>query len=100
MNPQHPVFAVVGHPNKGKSSVVAALTQNDQVEISPLSGTTRVAQHFTLKLDQRVVFELVDTPGFQRARGCLSWLKKEEVPADRKPQRVKQFVDAFTLSDR
>ncbi|MEJ1408867.1 MAG: GTPase, partial [Candidatus Sedimenticola sp. (ex Thyasira tokunagai)] len=44
---KHPVFAVVGHPNKGKSSVVAALTQNDQVEISPLSGTTRVAQHFT-----------------------------------------------------
>ncbi|MEJ1297095.1 MAG: GTPase/DUF3482 domain-containing protein [Candidatus Sedimenticola sp. (ex Thyasira tokunagai)] len=97
---KHPVFAVVGHPNKGKSSVVAALTQNDQVEISPLSGTTRVAQHFTLKLDQRVVFELVDTPGFQRARSCLSWLTQEEVPADRKPQRIKQFVDAFTLSDR
>ena len=29
-----PRFAVVGHPNKGKSSIVAALAQNDAVAIS------------------------------------------------------------------
>lgn len=91
----HPVLAVVGHPNKGKSSVVAALTQNDQVQISPLSGTTRVAQHFSLKLDGELIFELVDTPGFQRAGKCLAWLKEQELPADQRPVRVAEFVDRF-----
>jgi len=90
--PDYPVFAIVGHPNKGKSSMVAALTQNDQVQISPISGTTRVSQRFSLKLDDRVVFELVDTPGFQRARSCLNWLNQEEIGADKKPDRIKQFV--------
>ena len=91
----HPVFAVVGHPNKGKSSVVSALTQNDQVKISPVSGTTRVSQRFTLKLDNSTVFELVDTPGFQRANKCLAWLNRQEVSADQRPQRVKEFVSHF-----
>ncbi len=92
----HPVFAVVGHPNKGKSSVVAALTQNDQVKISPLSGTTRVSQRFALKLDNKIVFELVDTPGFQRANKCLAWLNDGEVTADQRPVRVNAFLDKFT----
>ncbi|WP_275097967.1 DUF3482 domain-containing protein [Sedimenticola hydrogenitrophicus] len=98
--PEHPMMAVVGHPNKGKSSVVAALTQNDQVEISPLSGTTRVAQRFSLKLDGRTVFELVDTPGFQRAGQCLAWLREQPVAADRRPQRVAAFIEQFADSDR
>ncbi|WP_428623176.1 DUF3482 domain-containing protein [Sedimenticola sp.] len=95
---EHPVLAVVGHPNKGKSSVVAALTQNDQVKISPLSGTTRVAQRFSLKLDNQVVFELVDTPGFQRAGKCLGWLNEQSVAADQRPARVAEFVSRFTGS--
>jgi hypothetical protein len=97
---EHPVMAVVGHPNKGKSSVVAALTQNDRVKISPLSGTTRVAQHFSLKLDNRTVFELVDTPGFQRAGQCLAWLKEQAVAADRRPARVAAFVEQFSGTPR
>ncbi|MCG8428849.1 MAG: DUF3482 domain-containing protein [Chromatiales bacterium] len=96
----HPVFAVVGHPNKGKSSVVAALTQNDQVKISAVSGTTRVSQRFALKLDNRTVFELVDTPGFQRANKCLAWLKEEEVTADQRPLRIQTFVETFTDSQQ
>lgn len=99
MSLDHPVFAVVGHPNKGKSSVVAALTQNDEVRISPLSGTTRVSQHFSLKLDDRVVLELVDTPGFQRANRCLGWLRREEAPADQRPARTRAFVERFAGGD-
>jgi GTPase SAR1 family protein len=92
---EHPIFAVVGHPNKGKSSVVAALTQNDQVKISPVSGTTRVSQRFTLKLDNRTVFELLDTPGFQRANKCLAWLNQQKIAADKRPQCIEQFIDEF-----
>lgn len=90
-----PIFAVVGHPNKGKSSVVAALTQNDSVVISPLSGTTLQAQRFQLQLDQRKIFELVDTPGFQRAEACLQWLQQTSPSADQRPARVREFVRQF-----
>ena len=99
--PDIPLFAVVGHPNKGKSSVVAALTQDDSVAISPLSGTTRQSQRFRLELDGRPVFELIDTPGFQRANGCLAWLKQgPELNAGQRPTRVQAFVDTFTDTDR
>ncbi len=94
------LFAVVGHPNKGKSSVVAALTQNDEVPISPVSGTTRVAQRFTLRLDEKVLFELVDTPGFQRPHPCLEWLNQAPVTADQKPARVAAFVAEHAGTDR
>ncbi|MCW8944582.1 MAG: DUF3482 domain-containing protein [Sedimenticola sp.] len=96
----HPVFAVVGHPNKGKSSVVAALTQNDQVKISPVSGTTRVSQRFALKLDNKTVFELVDTPGFQRASKCLAWLNDGHVTADQRPERVRAFLESFSGQEK
>ena len=96
---KHPVFAVVGHPNKGKSSVVAALTQNDAVEISPVSGTTRAAQRFSLQIDGEVMFELVDTPGFQRPISCLAWLNEIPVSAEQKSQRVRDFLVHFSGSD-
>lgn len=95
----HPVFAVVGHPNKGKSSVVAALTQNDNVEISPVSGTTREAQRFALKIDGEVMFELVDTPGFQRPISCMAWLTETPVSAEQKSDRLRDFLAHFAGSD-
>ena len=99
--PEIPLFAVVGHPNKGKSSVVAALTQDDSVMISPLSGTTRQAQRFRLELDRQPVFELVDTPGFQRAEACLQWLEQEPgLNAGQRPARVQAFVDTFSGSQQ
>lgn len=100
MTTELPLFAVVGHPNKGKSSVVAALTQDDRVEISPLSGTTRQAQRFRLTIDGRPVFELIDTPGFQRARACLEWLQEEPVSAEQRPARLAQFVENFADESR
>ncbi len=70
---EYPLFAVVGHPNQGKSSVVSTLVQDDHVAVSPVSGTTREAHHYQLVLDRDVLYELVDTPGFQRARQVLHW---------------------------
>ncbi len=97
---EHPVFAVVGHPNKGKSSVVAALTQNDAVEISPVSGTTRAAQRFALQIDGEIMFELVDTPGFQRPISCMEWLTKKPVSAEQKSQRLHDFLAHFADSEK
>jgi len=37
----YPKFAVVGHPNKGKSSIVSTLSQDETVTISSIPGTTK-----------------------------------------------------------
>jgi hypothetical protein len=75
--PDVPVFAVVGHPNKGKSSLVATLAQDDRVRIAPEPGTTTRATRYPLRLDGEVLYVLVDTPGFQRARAALAWMRAE-----------------------
>lgn len=71
-----PLFAVVGHPNKGKSCLVATLAHDDSVAIGPQPGTTRSADRFPMRLDGELLYTLVDTPGFQRARRVLHWLRE------------------------
>ena len=88
----HPTFAVVGHPNKGKSSIVASLSLDDSVAISNVPGTTHTKRSFPLKVDGVIIYELFDTPGFQRARRVLAWLQKHEVSADKKHEVVRDFV--------
>ena len=46
-----PTFVVVGHPNKGKSSIVATLAQDEAVGIADESGTTTTARHFPMRVD-------------------------------------------------
>lgn len=90
----HPKFAVVGHPNKGKSSIVSALSMDDSVQISDTPGTTTKQRAFPLKVDGKIVYELFDTPGFQRARHVLAWLEKHDVAADQKHEVVDRFIQA------
>lgn len=94
MKTLHPVFAVVGHPNKGKSSIVSALALDDTVKISDASGTTTKQRSFPLSVDAKVLYELLDTPGFQRPRQVLAWLQKHDVSADKRYEIVEAFIDA------
>jgi len=88
-----PIFAVVGPPNKGKSSIVATLTRQDAVKISEISGTTTSAQAFELNIDGLAQYRLIDTPGFQRPRQVLSWLQQHSPNAAQRQQTVQDFVD-------
>ena len=90
----HPHFAVVGHPNKGKSSIVSTLSHDDSVLIGRRPGTTTRCRSYPLKVDGEVLYTLVDTPGFQRARTAWAWLKSHESSADRHPEVVQAFLDA------
>jgi small GTP-binding protein len=72
---QAPVLAVVGHPNKGKSSLVSTLAQDDSVAIGTDPGTTLHARAYPMRIDGKLLYTLVDTPGFQRARQVLAWLE-------------------------
>ncbi|MDH3689909.1 MAG: DUF3482 domain-containing protein [Gammaproteobacteria bacterium] len=94
-----PVFAVVGHPNKGKSSIVATLAQDDSVIISAEPGTTTRCRRFPMKVDDQLLYTLVDTPGFQRARAALAWMKARERSAADRPDIVHSFVDEHRNSN-
>ena len=67
-----PRLAVVGHPNKGKSSLVATLAEDDSVGIGPTPGTTLRTREYPMTVDGRLLYTLIDTPGFQRARRVLA----------------------------
>ena len=99
MNPSRPVFAVVGHPNRGKSSIVSTLTRQDAVKISAISGTTTRSQSFHLNLMGETRYELVDTPGFQRPRQVLSWLGDRACNAAERIESVRQFVAEFESAE-
>jgi len=88
----YPKFAVVGHPNKGKSSIVSSLAMDDSIAISDRPGTTTKNRSFPLKVDGQILYELFDTPGFQRARQVLAWLRGHDVSADKRHEVVRAFI--------
>lgn len=95
-----PTFAVVGHPNKGKSSIVATLAEDDAIEIGPTPGTTREAQRYTFRLDGEPHYVLVDTPGFQRVKGVFDWLQTRAKGAHERSGLVAEFVRTHADDER
>ena len=94
MNPQLsiPEFAVLGHPNEGKSSVVSTLTEDDQIRVSPVPGETQVSRTYTVEIDREKIIRFVDTPGFQAPRQTLAWFKAYEG----EPEKIlDQFIETF-----
>lgn len=93
-----PKLAVVGHPNKGKSSIVATLVRQDAVAISELSGTTTRSQLFPMQVDDQTLYELIDTPGFQRPRQVLEILQANAGNAAQRGDAINLFLKAHTDS--
>lgn len=87
-----PVFAVVGRVNRGKSSIVATLAADESVLIDAAPGTTRHNREYPLRVGGRTLYSLVDTPGFERARHVLAWLRKHETGTASRRHVVEQFV--------
>lgn len=90
MNRAVPEFAVVGHPNEGKSSVLSTLAEDDTVRISPMPGETKECQRFPVRIDGREIIAFVDTPGFQNPRKTLQWMQ-EYRGADE--NLIRDFID-------
>jgi len=88
-----PVFAIVGHPNKGKSSIVSTLSQDESVAISPIPGTTVENRRYPMTVDAEILYELIDTPGFQRARAALEWMRSHTGSAVERAATVRRFVE-------
>jgi len=75
-----PEFAILGHPNEGKSSVVSTLAEDDNVRVTPVPGETIECQTFPVVIDGREIIRLTDTPGFQNPKKTLSWMKNYRGP--------------------
>ena len=95
-----PTFAVVGHPNKGKSSIVATLAEDEEIVIGPTPGTTRRSSRNTFSIDGKPQYVLVDTPGFQRAGAVLEWLEARAKGAHERPRVVAEFVETHLGDER
>jgi len=76
INQRTPEFAILGHPNEGKSSVLSTLTEDDSVRISPIPGETKQCRTFPVTIDNREIIRFTDTPGFQNPLRILHELKK------------------------
>jgi len=75
MNQEIPKFTVVGRGNKGKSSIVSALAEDDSVVIEKGAGTTENCCEFPVRVDDKVQIILIDTPGFNEAPEVLGWMR-------------------------
>ena len=89
MNSSVPQFAIVGHPNEGKSSVVSTLAEDDQVRISSTPGETIEQRAYPVRVDGNEILRFTDTPGFQHPQTMLEWM--ENHPSD---QPATEFISA------
>jgi len=96
-----PKFAVVGQVNEGKSSVLATLVEEgdqSKIRVSEIPGETTRSQSIVLEINGRKVLEFIDTPGFQRARQALAWMKEHHERNGDTTVRVdsiRAFVEEF-----
>ena len=89
MKERIPAFAVIGHPNEGKSSIVSTLAEDDSVRISPIPGETRRCREYPVTVDGREVIRFIDTPGFQQPRATLQYLSDNTGP---EPEMLADFI--------
>lgn len=95
-----PKFAIVGRSNKGKSSIVASLVEDDTISIAPTPRTTKHCQEFTMVADGQELFTIIDTPGFEEAPAVLEWLQSKPTGAHERALRVREFLTQFDNSDQ
>ncbi|HDR05607.1 MAG TPA: DUF3482 domain-containing protein [Candidatus Marinimicrobia bacterium] len=94
------VFIVSGALNRGKSSIVSTLTENDDIAVSAIPGTTRKANRYDYQIGGRSLYSLVDTPGFERPVKALYTLETETNPSLSYPQRLNELFSSPEIQKR
>lgn len=87
-----PRFVVVGHVNRGKSSVVSTLAADERVEVGDTPGTTRDNHAYEVYERDTHLYTLIDTPGFEHPRQVWAELSRHDVPPDQRRRVIADFV--------
>ncbi len=88
-----PEFAVIGHPNEGKSSVVSTLAEDDSVRVSSVPGETVACRTFPVNIDGRDLIRFIDTPGFQNPGEILDWMRDYMANGGDESRMLRVFCD-------
>ncbi len=91
-----PEFAILGHPNEGKSSVLSTLSEDDSVRVSATPGETVACRTFPVTIDGKEIIKFTDTPGFQNPQRMLSELQKQTDVSDIRLEEFLQNNSALT----
>ena len=90
-----PEFAILGHPNEGKSSVLSTLAEDDSVRVSPIPGETTECRSFPVIIDDREVLRFTDTPGFQNPARVLSEMKRRTEIGESPLSEFRKFAESI-----
>lgn len=92
-------IAVLGNPNKGKSSLVSSLAYDDNIKVSSFSGETVVSTAYNLIINNKIIYRLFDTPGFNNEDELLDFIEQCEERYDNKIDILKKFLSIHLLKD-
>lgn len=67
-------IAVIGDPNKGKTSFVSNMAYDDSLKISSKSGETTKKSKHPLIINNEIIYELYDTPGFDNDEEIIDYI--------------------------
>ena len=95
-----PNFVVVGCVNRGKSSIVSTLAADENVVISNEPGTTTYNHAYPVRIGEHTLYNLIDTPGFQRARHVLKWLKGHSQTTQDRTETVRAFLEQHQTDEK
>ena len=88
-------IAIVGDPNKGKSSFVSTFAYNDGIAVSSNSGETIKSSCHPLKIKDETVYELYDTPGFNNDEKLLEYINENETKFLNVYQLITNFIEDY-----
>ena len=93
-------FLLYGDVNTGKTSTIATLCETESSEISKTPGTTKEIIVHELKVGDKVLAKVVDSPGLVRPQKIVEWLYKEKDSPSDKPLTERFLAAAdFTGDD-
>jgi len=95
-----PEYAFIGRSNVGKSSLINALTNKQELaKVSRSPGKTQLINHFAITGSDRKEWYLVDLPGYGYAKRALSQRKTWQKMIEEYIRTRENLVNLFVLID-
>ncbi|HZH95584.1 MAG TPA: ribosome biogenesis GTP-binding protein YihA/YsxC [Flavisolibacter sp.] len=95
-----PEHAFIGRSNVGKSSLINALTNKQELaKVSRTPGKTQLINHFNITSGDRTEWYLVDLPGYGYAKRALAQRKTWQKMIEEYIRNRENLVNLFVLID-